>query len=83
MTGQMHRRHAFNKAKDALFGPEQVTYKKDEDEPVEPVAQKTPEDQAILPRTDHFDIGQQEGSIVSMGKFKEDKANKALMEGTD
>jgi len=36
-----------------------------------------------LGRTNNLHTGMQEGKVISMGKFKEDRANKALMEGTE
>ena len=105
MTGQMRRRHAFNKAKDALLGPEQVTYKDHNEYEGDPfVTQMAPEKASVLDehinnaiansgqstalnqelgRTNNLHTGMQEGKVISMGKFKEDRANKALMEGTE
>jgi hypothetical protein len=89
MTRAMRLRHAVNKTKEALFEPEQADYKPTPD-PVAGAlddhlraAQSTEEYQAILPRPEHFEQGQQEAKIISMGKFKEDKANKELMENNN
>ena len=90
MTRQMRFRHSINKAKDALFEPEQVTHKENNSEPKERVEGALDEhiknaisnapESLGLNRTDHFELGQQESKIISMGKFKEDKANKELMD---
>jgi hypothetical protein len=71
MSRRTKLRHKVNKIKGALFEPEQVSY-----EPPKPVegaldnylndAQNTDEYKAILPRTEHFEIGQQEATIHSL-----------------
>lgn len=52
---------------DAVLGPEQVEYPAET--PVEEPGRSTA----------HFENGQSEAKIISMGKFKEDKANRELM----
>jgi hypothetical protein len=52
---------------DAVLGPEQVEY------PAETPAEEPGRSTA------HFEEGQYEAKIISMGKFKEDKANRELM----
>ena len=54
MTRAMRFRHSVNKAKDALFEPEQDTH-----ETKEPVAEEPL-------RQEHFEVGQQEATIHSL-----------------
>lgn len=51
MKRGMRPRHFFNKVKDAMFEPEQVTYVAPKEEPAT--------------RTEHFETGQQEATIHS------------------
>lgn len=75
-----------NNMLDAVLGPEQVS-NDDHDEVMPPdVAQRFDEHLDSLmakSRTDHLNDGIADGStdakIISMGKFKEDKANRELM----
>ena len=53
---------------DAVLGPEQVEYHAE-----------TPAEEPGR-STSHFEDGQYEAKIISMGKFKEDKANRELMD---
>ena len=86
----MRRLRVFkNNMLDAVLGPEQVTpYEPSEhDEKMPPeVAERFDahlESLLAKDRTDHMNDGIEDGSkdakIVSMGKFKEDKANRELM----
>jgi hypothetical protein len=64
-------RHKINRIKDALFEPEQVEYEPKEriegalDDHIR-AAQSTKEYQDILPRSEHFETGQQEATIHSL-----------------
>jgi len=91
MTPQMRFRHAVNKSKDALLGPEQVTYKEDDSEPRELVegaldnyikdAQSTPEYQAIAPRPEHFQKGKEDAvpdNLHMINEGEEIKYRKSL-----
>jgi hypothetical protein len=91
MTRQMRFRHSVNKVKDATFGPEQVTYEKDDSEPKELVegaldkhieaAQSTPEYQAIAPRPEHFEKGQEDAvpdNLHHINEGREIKRRKEL-----
>ena len=66
----MRRARLFkNNMLDAVLGPEQVHY-----EPEEPKVE-SPVEEAIGRNSNDF----HEARIISMGKFKEDKANRELM----
>jgi hypothetical protein len=90
MTRQMRFRHSINKAKDALFEPEQVTYKEDDSEPRERVegaldahiedSQNTPEYKAIAPRPEHFETGQKEALVDNVHHINEGREIKRRKE---
>jgi len=83
MTRAMRFRHAVNKAKESLFEPEQVEY-----EPKERVegalddhlraAQNTEEYKAILPRSEHFETGQNEATVHHINEGREIKHRRGL-----
>ena len=81
MSRAMRLRHAVNKTKEALFEPEEAEY--EAPKPVEGAlddhlraAQSTEEYQAILPRPEHFEIGQQEATIHHINEGREIKRRK-------
>jgi hypothetical protein len=82
MSPRTKLRHRINKIKDALFEPEQVEYepRKNVDGALDNYMNNAIDNSGLNLRSEHFELGQQEAKIISMGKFKEDKANKELME---
>ena len=84
MTRAMRLRHAVNKAKEALFEPEQAEY--ESPTTPDPVAgaldahlkasQNTEEYKAILPRPEHFEHGKEEATIHHINEGREIKRRK-------
>lgn len=94
MSKRTKMRIALNKAKDKIgVKPEQVTYQTPFTPEIQPTAgalddhirqsQSTSEYHDMLPKSDHFENGQQEAKVISMGKWKENRDANRLMEGND
>jgi len=79
MNKRTRLRHAINKAKDALFEPEQVTYSEPWSEPKAPVEgaldnhiKNAIENSGLdFGRTEHFNAGQQEATIHNINEGRE------------
>jgi hypothetical protein len=89
----MHMRRARifkNNMMDAVLGPDQVDYK-DEDEPkeshldnyIQTSIENSPQSEQLNQMLGRNNNDFHEARIISMGKFKEDKANRELMDNNE
>ena len=87
----MHMRRARifkNNMMDAVLGPDQVDYKDEPEEShldnyINSSIENSPQSEQLNQMLGRNNNDFHEARIISMGKFKEDKANKELMERND